>query len=512
MLMPTDTARYAKVIENSKRMRFDIDRDVIRGRQFDFTKKFLPDGLSKVDRLVFLNAAEQRLLSQIQGRTYANIFGLVERFIAAKVLEVSREHSLGDQNAFEALVRFTDEEIKHQEMFRRIEEMVAAGMPRATPSCRTRTRSPRSCSASRPGRCSALTCYIELFVLAHYRESIDRDDNLSALWKDVFLHHWREESQHAILDELEWVREDAKLSPAERDQAVNELIELVAAVDGILQVQAAADADYFVQIAGRTFSFGEAAEIRAGVLAAYRWQYIVSGVQGRFSDVLGGMINAAPGRAHRRRPCAAHAIVGVRRRGPVARVAWWYWAATALALAAADGLARGRFRGRRSGRRPVRPFLRARRADRRASGAGADRVPRLPARRALAAARGDPLAAARRDDGEGGLRILPARADAGAHALEPDAAAHAAARPAGVSDAPGPGQHPRGPVAAGLTMVPFVNPVESRRTTAAARRSASCAPLMRRSCSSSCGRYRRSPAGAGSSARCASSRPRSSSG
>src|SRR5215470_20010898 len=105
----TDTNRYAKSIANSKRVRFDIDRDVIRGRAFDFTKKFLPDGLSQVDRLAFLSEAEQRLLSQIQGRTYANMFGLVERFIAAKVLEISREHALGNQTAFEALVRFTDE-------------------------------------------------------------------------------------------------------------------------------------------------------------------------------------------------------------------------------------------------------------------------------------------------------------------------------------------------------------------------------------------------------------------
>jgi hypothetical protein len=291
--MPTDTARYAKIIENSKRMRFDIDRDVIRGRTFDFTKKFLPDGLSKVDRLTFLSAAEQRTLSQIQGRSYANIFGLVERFIAAKVLEISRDHWLGDQKALEALVRFGDEEIKHQEMFRRIEEMIAAGMPAGYGF----KPEPNAVASVVLGKSTwavlALTCHIELFVLAHYRESIDRDDNLSELWKDVFLYHWREESQHAILDELEWVREDGKLTAGERDQAVNELIALVGAVDGILQAQAEADADYFLKIAGRQFSFGEAAEIRAGVLAAYRWQYIVSGVQGRFSEVLGRMVDAA---------------------------------------------------------------------------------------------------------------------------------------------------------------------------------------------------------------------------
>jgi hypothetical protein len=36
----------------------------------------------------------------------------------------------------------------------------------------------------------------------------------------VFLYHWREESQHAILDELEWRREHARSRPEERDAAV----------------------------------------------------------------------------------------------------------------------------------------------------------------------------------------------------------------------------------------------------------------------------------------------------
>src|SRR5262245_41385478 len=124
-----DAGRYAKAIEVSKRVRFDIERDVIRGRRFDFSRKFLPDGISKVHELDFLGERERRQLSQIQGRTYANMFGLVERFIGPKILEVSRDHWLGDQVKFEALVRFTDEELKHQELFRRIERLVAEGMP-----------------------------------------------------------------------------------------------------------------------------------------------------------------------------------------------------------------------------------------------------------------------------------------------------------------------------------------------------------------------------------------------
>jgi len=118
-------SRYAKVIEVSKRVRWEIERDVIRGRRFAFDRTFLPAGLSLVDELEFLTPVQRRTLSQVQGRTYANLFGLVERFIGAKMLEVGREHALGDQTAFEALVRFTDEELKHQALFRRIDEMLA---------------------------------------------------------------------------------------------------------------------------------------------------------------------------------------------------------------------------------------------------------------------------------------------------------------------------------------------------------------------------------------------------
>ena len=286
-----ETNRYMKSIANSKRIRWDIDRDVIRGRSFDFAKKFLPDGLSRVDRLEFLGANDRRLLSQIQGRTYANMFGLVERFIAAKVLDVSREHRLGDQYALEALVRFVDEEIKHQELFRRIERMCAEGMPDGYRFVPEPNAVASAVLAKSTWAVLALTCHIELFVLAHYRESIDAEADVSELWKDVFLFHWKEESQHAIIDELEWRREHAKLSPEELDQAVADLIDLVGAVDGLLQVQARADADYFVGVCEDSRSADEAERIRAGVLAAYRWQYIVSGVQEpRFSQTLFSMI------------------------------------------------------------------------------------------------------------------------------------------------------------------------------------------------------------------------------
>jgi hypothetical protein len=178
-------------------------------------------------------------------------------------------------------------------MFRRIEAAIAEQMPAGY----VMTAEPNAVAQAVLGASTwavlALTLDIELFTQAHYRASIESQTSLCPLWKDVFLYHWKEESQHAILDEIELVAEDRKLSPAERDVAVDQLIGLVGAVDGILQNQARADADYFVAIASRAFSVDEAAQIHAGILKAYRWQYIVSGVmEPRFQKALFSLVDA----------------------------------------------------------------------------------------------------------------------------------------------------------------------------------------------------------------------------
>ncbi len=291
------TDRYARAVQTSKRVRWDIDTDVIRGRVFDTAHKFLPDGLSLADAFTTLSPDEKRFVSQIQGRTYANIFGLVERFINAKVLELSHDHWFGDQVALEALVRFSDEELKHQALFRRIDAMVGDVLP---PGYRFDI-DPNGVAHAVLGKSTwavlALTLDIELFTQLHYRQSIDPDTALSELFKDVFLYHWREESQHAILDELEWTRHDAELTAEQRDRAVDEFIELVAAVDGILHAQAKSDAAYFAATCGRAIGETEATAIQAAFLKAYRWQYIHSGAgHPQFGKVLGSLITEKQGR------------------------------------------------------------------------------------------------------------------------------------------------------------------------------------------------------------------------
>jgi len=285
-----DRDRYAKCIEISKRARWDIDRDVIRGRSFDLDRKFLPDGISKVDRLDLLSHEEKKLLSRIQGRTYANMFGFVERFIVSKILEITRDHWLGEQVALEALVRFCDEELKHQELVRRIEAMMAERMPGGYRFLFDPNEVAAIVLSKSTWAVLALILEIELFTQEHYKQSIEQDDELSDLYKDLFYFHFREETSHAMMDEIEWPREDAKLTAEQRDRSVGDLIDLVAAVDGILQQQSASDVQHFLSLCGRSFSKGGDEQIQKGVLGAYRWQYIFSGVEHRrFRTLLGNL-------------------------------------------------------------------------------------------------------------------------------------------------------------------------------------------------------------------------------
>jgi hypothetical protein len=110
--------------------------------------------------------------SLVQGRTYANMFGLVERFISAKVLEISRDHWLGDQTALEALVRFCDEQLKHQALFRRVEALTSEVMPPGYSFAWDPDEVAAAVLCKSSWSVLALTLLIELFTQSHYRESI----------------------------------------------------------------------------------------------------------------------------------------------------------------------------------------------------------------------------------------------------------------------------------------------------------------------------------------------------
>ena len=72
-------------------------------------------------------------------------------------------------------------------------------------------------------------------------------------------------------------REDKKLTHSEREKAIDAVIELVGAVDGIVQEQRKSDAEYFLKIGERSLTEQQTRSIKAWLFRAYHWQDIFSG-------------------------------------------------------------------------------------------------------------------------------------------------------------------------------------------------------------------------------------------
>jgi len=78
------------------------------------------------------------------------------------------------------------------------------------------------------------------------------------------------------------------MGPDEREQAVDELLELGGAVDGLLSQQADLDIETLERAIGRSLRAEEKAEIKKHTHRAYRWTFLVSGLEHpKFIEIVG---------------------------------------------------------------------------------------------------------------------------------------------------------------------------------------------------------------------------------
>jgi hypothetical protein len=124
-----------------------------------------------------------------------------------------------------------------------------------------------------------LTSMIEWFTQLHYVEHVRSDEQLDGLFRDLIKYHWIDEATHAKLDSLLINEICGPLSLAQREHAVEELLELGGAVDGLLSQQADLDIESLQQATRRTLTEPERAEIRTNIQRAYRWTFLVSGLR-----------------------------------------------------------------------------------------------------------------------------------------------------------------------------------------------------------------------------------------
>ena len=287
------TYSYADCLQKSYRVNWKIG-DVVDGRWFDPSRRWLPAQLSGADAIASLSPEEKTKLNHVEMGAYSHLFGFVEEYIAPKMLTLARDFEIDQREAFDALANFAAEEVKHMNLFREVRSRVdeAVGFPLALlPGEKDVARAVLS---KHTGAVLLLTAAIEWLTQLHYLSGFNDNVALDPFTRHIFKSHWLEESQHARMDHLETLRAFTGIADEDRQIAIEDLIELVGAVDGLLQQQSKFDVENLERYLDRPLRTPARQEVYARVLDAKRYTFIESGVtHPNFLELFGAVTTSA---------------------------------------------------------------------------------------------------------------------------------------------------------------------------------------------------------------------------
>lgn len=289
---------YRKCIELSERVAWRVEDVVPPGSVLDFTKSFMPSAMFFGGSLSCLDAQEALRLNQIFGNGYRYLFYFVEAYIIDMAMRHATAELYGDEHNLRALLRFAEEEVKHQQLFLRFGEMFDAQFGTACDL----VDSPQAVAAiilSRsPMAVVLVTLHLEIITQQHYVDSMRDDQAMEPLFASLFRHHWLEEAQHAKLDVLELVKLRSEADAAQVTRAVDDYFAIAGAFAGLLADQARLDVNSLERAAQRTFTAAERGEIEAAQRRAYQRAFLYDGVTNKqFLEFLGEYFPEALGRA-----------------------------------------------------------------------------------------------------------------------------------------------------------------------------------------------------------------------
>ena len=106
-----------------------------------------------------------------------------------------------------------------------------------------------------------------------------------------------EEAQHAKLDTLLIGEVAEHLTLEDREKAIDEVLELGGAIDGLLSQQIELNIEALEKVTGRTFMAAEKEEITTKTQRAWRWTFLVSGLEHpNIVKAVGELTTSGPGK------------------------------------------------------------------------------------------------------------------------------------------------------------------------------------------------------------------------
>lgn len=267
---------YPSIVATSERVAWTVD-GVFAGRRFDASKPIVPDSWVCTRPLEFLDPQEQLTLNHIRAFSYAHLFGSFEEFIPLHLAGRAEQDWHGDRARLRALLRFGDEEMKHQQLFLRaeavLEESCGYNFGRYFDVGKERIGAfVRNVLAHPPLPVFLLLAAFEWGTQRHYVESVrDQTEARSdPLYVDLLKYHWIEENQHTLTDLLEIAQLAGAMNPDELSVAFDDVLSLGGVVDEGFVGQVDQEVVTFQTVTGRTLAEPEAAALREALCQSMR--------------------------------------------------------------------------------------------------------------------------------------------------------------------------------------------------------------------------------------------------
>jgi signal transduction histidine kinase len=259
---PHPAPSYAALIESSEQVAWKLSDVFPPTSRLDFALPHSPEFDGPVAGLVALDRAERLKLNQLRAFAHVNVLGLIAEVSVAERLRHAVAEASGDAARVRALLRSSEEGLKHQRLF----SLYAAAFERDFGS-------PCRCTRNTADIANVLLSHSPLavvlsslhFTLAtqrHYTRCVQ--GHIEPLVESILRHQFVEATQHAELDRLELERAARGLGERELEHALVEYTSILDTVDDLLNHEAKLS----VENLERALARGLSTEERAALVAA----------------------------------------------------------------------------------------------------------------------------------------------------------------------------------------------------------------------------------------------------
>ncbi len=269
---------FRKCVETSERVAWKLDEVVPPDSALDLNKSFMPAGMFFAQDLSFLSTDEKRRLNQIFGNAYAYLFYFVEAYIINMAMEHARAELYGDEHTLRAMLRFAEEEVKHQQLFLRFGELFNASFGSPCEVVDNPQAVAEVILSKSPMAVLLVTLHLEIITQAHYVDAMRDNQEMEPLFTGLFKYHWIEEAQHAKLDVLQLNKLRVDAGDEQVATAINDYFDIITAFAGLLAAQAKLDVGSLARALNRSFSDSEQQAIEVAQRRAYQRAFLYDGL------------------------------------------------------------------------------------------------------------------------------------------------------------------------------------------------------------------------------------------